>query len=81
MKPNLEKLSWRYAALIGIVTPESAGMTEAETAADRKRWPHLIETYEGSPVFHLDNAVRWMAEVSCAPVAKCRRALSSEWPT
>jgi hypothetical protein len=79
MKWNLEKLSWRYAALIGIVTPESAGMTEAEVSADRERWPHLIETHEGSPVLHLDNGARWMAEVSGAPVAKCRRVISEEW--
>jgi hypothetical protein len=79
MKLNLEKLSWRYAALIGVVTPESAGMTEADIAADRRRWPHLIETHEGSPVFHLDNAARWMAEVSGTPLAKCRRVLSAEW--
>lgn len=79
MKWNLEKLSWRYAALIGIVTPESAGMTEAEIASDRERWPHLIETHEGSPVFHIDNAARWMAKVSGAPVAKCRLVVSEEW--
>jgi hypothetical protein len=71
MKKNLERLSWRYAALIGIVTPEDVGMTEAETATDRERWPHLVETHEGSPVFHVDNAARWwMAEISGAPVAK-----------
>jgi len=45
MKWNLEKLSWRYAAMIGIVTPESAGMTEAEVSADRERWSHLIESF------------------------------------
>jgi hypothetical protein len=79
VKRKLEKLSWRYAALIGIVTPESAGMTEAEVSADRERWPHLMETEEGIPVLHLDNGTRWMAEVSGAPVAKCRRVLSGEW--
>lgn len=81
MKANLKMLSWRYAALIGIITPESAGMTETEVSADRARWPHLIETDEGSPVFHLDNAARWMAELSGVPVAKCRRALLNAWPT
>jgi hypothetical protein len=79
MEWNLAKLSWRYAALIGIVTPESAGMSEAEIAADRKRWPHLIETDQGIAVLHLDNKARWMAEVSGAPVAECLRVMSEEW--
>ena len=76
---GLETLSWRYAALIGIVTAESAGMTDAEVTADRERWPHLLEKIDDVAVLDLNKGAAFIAEISGAPLAKCRRVLSQEW--
>jgi hypothetical protein len=73
-------LTWRYAALVGIVTPESAGLTDADVEADRERWPHLVKTVEGLPVFDLDEGAAFIAEISAQPLADCRRVLEEEWP-
>jgi hypothetical protein len=67
--------------LIGIVTPESAGLTDDQVEADRKRWPDLLDKIEGVAVFDLNKAAAFMAEISGEPLAKCRRALLDEWPT
>lgn len=77
---DLVMLSWRYAALTGIVRPEPAGLTPAEVAADRKHWPHLVKSDEGLPVFDLDDGAAFMAELSGLPLDECRRALEEEWP-
>jgi hypothetical protein len=73
-------LSWRYAALIGIVDHDSIDITDEEIAADRKRWSHLINRYDGLPCWDELEGAGYMAEVSGAPLAECRQVLVEEWP-
>jgi hypothetical protein len=77
---DLVILSWRYAALVGIIKPSGARMTEDEVAADRAQWPHLIKIDDGLPVFDLDEGAAFMAELSGQPLAECRRVIDEEWP-
>lgn len=77
---RLLKLTWRYAALIDIVTAEAAGLAQSEVEHDRKEWPHLVKEENGMPVFELVAAAKWMAELSGAREDECRRALKWEWP-
>ena len=77
---ELIMLSWRYAALIGIIGPEGAEMTQAQVDADRARWPDLVEKFKGAPVFDVKKGAAFMAELSGQPVHECRRVLEEEWP-
>jgi hypothetical protein len=77
---DLLLLSWRYAALIGIIEPDGAGLTDEEVEADRQRWPYLVRVVEGLPVFDLDEGAAFMAELSGHPLAECRRLIDEEWP-
>jgi hypothetical protein len=79
-KAELTNLTWRYAALIGIVRPDPNYADEAQVAADRERWPDFLETSaEGNPVFDFDRAAAWMAEVSGNPLDECVKVLDDEW--
>ena len=74
---DLLLLTWRYAALIGIIGPEGAEMTQAQVDADRARWPDLVEKLQGSPVFDVKKGAAFMAELSGQPVHECRRVHGS----
>jgi hypothetical protein len=80
---ELLALTWRYAALIGIIEPDDdyEYRSVAQVKADREKWPHLIESENGLPVFDLVRAAKWMAEISGASVTECRRTLKWEWPS
>jgi hypothetical protein len=78
---ELLSLTWRYAAIIDMVTAEAAGLSESEVERDRKKWPYLVEKENGLPIFDLPRAAQWMAELSGASVMECRRALEWEWPS
>jgi len=77
---DLVTLTWRYAALIGIVCPDDSYSSAQQVEADRHKWPELVEHVNGVPIFDLPRAAQWMAERSGQPVKKCRRTLEAEWP-
>lgn len=75
---DLIDLSWRYAVLIGVTDHEGI-VTEEIAQADRKRWPDLIKTHDGLPVFDENGAVSLMMELSGMSDEDCRKVLLEEW--
>lgn len=76
---ELQLLTWRFAAMIGIIEPNEWYSTEAQVQADRQHWPHLLVTEEGDPVFDFDRCAEWMAELSGERLQHCREILFAEW--
>lgn len=79
-REQLIALSWRYAALVGIVRPSSCGLTATSVAVDRQLWPELIRVEGGLPVFDLDQGARFMSVLSGTPIEECRHLIEEEWP-
>jgi hypothetical protein len=76
---DLRMLTWRYAAMIGIIKPSGDYSTEDQVRDDRACWPHLLVNDEGDPVFDFDKCAGWMVELSGEPLGRCRLILFSEW--
>lgn len=77
---ELVDLSWRYAALIGIIDHKAIDITDEEIADDRKRWAHLLKTEDRMPCWDDLEGAGYMAEVSGATPEECRTVLLEEWP-
>lgn len=76
---ELQLLTWRFAAMIGIVQPSEAYSDDQQVNADRARWPELIVDEGGDPVFDFDKCAQWMVELSGEPIGRCRKILFAEW--
>src|SRR4051812_5017565 len=76
---ELVLLTWRFAGMIGIIDPDSGYSRAEQVAADRAKWPHLIELRDGDPVFDFDKCAEWMAELSGEHVEFCRKIVFDEW--
>ena len=76
---ELIMLTWRYAAMIGIIAPDDRYSSEEEVNNDRERWPDLVVVENGDPVFDFDKCGAWMVEQSGEPLERCRKTLFAEW--
>jgi hypothetical protein len=76
---DLVALSWRYAVLIGITTPD--GLFSGEIVKDDlSRWGHLVKrTMGGLPVFDDVEAIGFMATESGHSSEDCEMVLADEW--
>ena len=72
-------LSYRYAAMIGVIDADEMYANAAQVAADRAAWPELIEVREGVPVFDFDNCAGWMAALSGECFRRCRAVVFAIW--
>jgi hypothetical protein len=73
-------LTWRYAVLVGITTPDGIFADEI-VRADRKKWSRLIRRSGfGRPLFDDEDALLFMQEESGMPYKDCADVLSEEWP-
>ncbi len=79
-RDELVDLSWRYAALIGIIDHEVIDITAEEISLERKRWAHLIKADDGLPCWDELEGAGYMAELSGATFEECRQVLVEEWP-
>ncbi|HLJ45445.1 MAG TPA: hypothetical protein VKU01_05535 [Bryobacteraceae bacterium] len=76
---GLVALSWRYAVLIGITSPDGIFSDEI-VQADLKRWGHLVKTNMGGrPVFDDADAIGFMVTESGRSIEDCERVLADEW--
>jgi hypothetical protein len=75
-RKTLVDVSWRYAALIGILNDDSVGREIAEE--DRLNWPHLV-TGKGIPLFDEKAGLDFMKRISGLPHADCLLVLRQQW--
>jgi hypothetical protein len=76
---DLQQLTWRFAAMIGIIPPSDQYASAAQVAKDRATWPALLAKKNGQPVFDFDACAEWMVELSGQPLRRCREILFAEW--
>lgn len=77
---ELQLLTWRFAAMIGIIRPNNDYSNDERVKADRLRWTELIvHDEDGHPVFDFDRCAQWMVELSGEPIDRCRKILFAEW--
>jgi hypothetical protein len=50
---DLQQLTWRFAAMIGIIQASDQYASAAQVAKDRATWPALLVTKNGQAVFDL----------------------------
>jgi hypothetical protein len=79
-RQKLSDLSWRYAALAGIIRGEEHFAKDI-LKQDRERWGDHIKTLEGQPLFDYEDAVGFMVQISGLPARDCKKVLLFEWPT
>jgi hypothetical protein len=76
---ELQLLTWRFAAMIGIIKPSEEYSAADQVECDRSKWPHLIVSQDGDAVFDFDKCADWMVELSGEPLQRCRKILFAEW--
>jgi hypothetical protein len=76
---ELRLLTWRYAAMIGVMEPNPAYATKRQVSADRRRWSDDPKVQSDNPVFDFAHGAAWMSEVSGHPQEHCSVILAEEW--
>ena len=77
---TLVELSWRYAILIGIVSHNDI-VSPKIVRQDRERFPHLIKTLMGEPLFDDRDGHAFMQETSGLPERDCLLVFREQWIT
>jgi hypothetical protein len=77
---ELQLLTWRFAAMIGVIAQSEAYADANEIASDRAQRRHLIvRNKHGDPVFDFDQCAVWMVGLSGEPLERCRKIVFAEW--
>jgi hypothetical protein len=75
----LEAARDRYDVLVGIVTDNNAvGVSETTKHADSKKYPHIIELYNGEPVVDDEKKLEMIKDITGISDTLCRVFLLEE---
>lgn len=78
LRRRLEIAGWRYAYLIGIVTPEKPEDV-AVLATDRVHFASLVRTKDGRPLWHCKEATTFVADQTGADRSIAAAWLNDDW--
>lgn len=76
---DLQLLTWRFAAMVGLIIPDDLYATEAQVEKDRETWPELLAYRTGDPMFDFNRCAKWMVEISGDQLDRCRDIVFAEW--
>ena len=77
---KLIALTWRYAALVGILAHPERAVDENDLENDKRAHPELAGTDNGVPLFDCEAGIKFMMGESGLAENYCRAILCEQWP-